>query len=88
MTMRNPDLFKQLDEEITLFIESMTDRAKADYAMGQMLKTASKIGGQPLQDVEQLVLDYRKLMHRPLDEKNKKILTQDALRIKHEVREL
>ena len=69
---RNQAVFKKLDEEISLFIEGLS---KASSQLDQLLLTSNPIGGGLQRDIIQLRKDLKEMV-------------QDAMLIKHEVREL
>ncbi len=80
---RNQSLFNQIDMEISDFIESLPkDIVHATAALDALMVTAGTIGGSLLKDVQKLRHDFLKAPG------NKSKIAEDALRIKHELKEL
>ena len=80
---RNQSRFHKIDEEISLFIELFRhDRGGAVSQMDKLVKTSELIGGGLHRDILQLQKDFL------AGSSNEVRVIQDALRIKHEIREL
>lgn len=84
----NRQLYGALDREITSFFTQFAqDPSRAAAHLDRLLHEAKAIGGRLVQDVEALNGSVRRYLVHPSSAESHKI-QQDALRIKHEVREL
>lgn len=80
---RNQSLFIQIDIDLSEFIEVFAkDPASAGASLERLLQTARIIGGSLLEDILALKRDFHVI---PL---HKDQVVADALRIKHEIKEL
>ena len=90
-TAQHRHLFRQLDHDISRFLELVSgtqDIAKINIQLEKLLKNAHAVEEQALiQDLKTLQADWGQFARRPSTSHLSKI-QQDALRIKHEIREL
>ena len=96
---RNKRLFNQVDKKLACLLEIIGQivrepsslpscQAKAKNEMKEVLERAQEIGGKLFKDVQALNRDFLQFLKKPDHGTMSSKMIEDALRIKHEMREL
>lgn len=96
---RNKKLFSQVDKKLSCFLEVVgkivrepsnlsSCRTQAKEEMQEVLANAQEIGGRLFKDVQALNRDFLQFLKKPENGTMSSKMIEDALRIKHEMREI